>query len=601
MAINNFTGSSNQGGSSQGGNPFAGMLNSAQTGFDPESVLINYNDKFKKAPVAMFRDNLVAQTMSVLIGKNKPNALLIGMAGTGKTKIVEDVARRIANNDPSLPLELSGSTIYELPLSSLVAGAGIVGELEERLEAILEFCIDPKNNAILFIDEIHQLAKTTDTTYTKIAQVLKPALARGDLRTIGATTSQEAKTLMGDPAFNRRFSRIIVDELSREQTVKILEMSVLSFVKHYSNKIYIDTTILEELAIIADSYGNAGNHRPDNAITLLDRACGNAVVERKAKEVQFANDPKLLQTLKSQPIAITSDLLHKTALIIATGHAKQNKVDIDVLKEKLEKIKGQDEAVNALVSQIARRERGLFPMEKPLAMLFAGPSGVGKTEVVKILSQYMTEMKPIILNMTEYHSSASINRIIGSPMGYIGSDSNKEFPFDKLDTNPYQVILLDEFEKADKAVQRLFMGALDEGFITMAQGNTIDFSKAIIIATTNAGHSAGKSVSIGINTGSNKSKNSNIIDLSRWFDTELLNRFTETVTFNAIEKDTYIEILKDIYEKEMARIKAFNRRITMPDTLSDADAKEIADKTYAKSFGARPAYKAVQAYIEDNA
>ena len=317
MAINNFTGSSNQRGSSQGGNPFAGMLNSVQTGFDPESVLINYNDKFKKAPVAMFRDSLVAQTMSVLIGKNKPNALLIGMAGTGKTKIVEDVARRIANNDPSLPLELSGSTIYELPLSSLVAGAGIVGELEERLEAILEFCIDPKNNAILFIDEIHQLAKTTDTTYTKIAQVLKPALARGDLRTIGATTSQEAKTLMGDPAFNRRFSRIIVDELSREQTVKILEMSVLGFVKHYSNKIYIDTTILEEVAIIADSYGNAGNHRPDNAITLLDRACGNAVVERKAKRSKAFTDFKVTtycdhKRLASQDCAHHSNRSRKT-------------------------------------------------------------------------------------------------------------------------------------------------------------------------------------------------------------------------------------------------------------------------------------------------
>lgn len=594
MGMSNFTNSANANNLPLQ-NPFA-LSNSS----DATQYLINYNDKFAQTGKAMFRDAVVSQTMAVMLGKNKPNALLVGQAGVGKTKIVEDIAYRLATKDASVPDKLLGNVIYELPLSNIVAGSGIVGELEEKIKSVIDFISDSSNHAILFIDEIHQLV-SGNQTYDKIAQILKPALARGEMRVIGATTLQEATNLAADPAFNRRFSRVIVDELTNKQTIKILEASTGSYVQHYNNKVAIDKAVLPMVVEIANQYGAAGNHRPDTAITLLDRACGDAIIARKTQEIAAANDPTLLQAIKATPfVAITAKQLKRTAITLMTGHAKKDALDQDEMLQKLEAIKGQDDIIKQIVNRLARDDKALYPRTKPLTFLFAGSSGVGKTEVTKIIAEELTGTKPITLNMPEFHSSASINRIIGAPAGYVGSDSHAELPFDVLESNPYQVILLDEFEKADSSVQTLFMGAFDEGYIKTANGRLVDFSKAIIIVTTNASHTTEKSIHIGFNVTNTNNRCQTITDLAKWFPPELLNRFSMILTFHNISKDDYRNILADTYKRDITRIK-INHRLTLPDKLDDSTLDMLTETTYIPEFGARPAKRAIRNYIEENA
>ena len=588
----------------------AGSAPIATTGQQPanndsaaEELLINYNEKFKSAGPTLFRDQIVYQTCGVLIGKNKPNCVLVGPAGTGKTKIVEDLAWRLVTDDPILPDKLRGSVIYELPLSNIVAGSSLVGQMEQKLKSVMEF-LQEDVKRILFIDEIHQLCGDQQT-YGKIAQIIKPYLARGEIRVIGATTSQEAGLLTYDPALNRRFSRILVDEFTRQQTIEVLKSMKMKFFEHYDRKPLIDDSLLETVVRLADQYAPAGSHRPDNAITLLDRAIGEAMVNYKIMLRNAQTNPTALQALQAiQHIPITVESVKRTAIRLMTGNAKKNDFDIARMQAALQPIKGQDEAVEKILKQLKKHDMALFPTNKPLTLLLAGMSGVGKTEITKIVAEELTGVKPIILNMTEYHDSACINRIIGAPAGYVGSDSNAELPFDCLEANPYQIILLDEFEKADKSVQRLFMSAFDEGYIKTNRGKLVDFSKSIIIATTNAGHTNDKKRSLGFGTNDDTkvaTVQETVKTLSRYFDTELLNRFKEIITFKAMTKAIYREIIQNLYESEKARLKTDKPRLVLPDAISDDEMDEIVAKTYVPEFGARPAAKAVEAYIEDHA
>lgn len=606
MGINNFTGNggnppigNNGAPPGMGGSPISGGSTHGFGSVDPLELVINYNDKFKNGSPALFRDELIQQTMAVLIGKDKPNALLVGPAGVGKTKIPEHLAMMLANDDPILPDKLRGYTIYELPLSNIVSGSSFVGQVEEKIKAVIDFMSDPQNKTILFIDEIHQLVGDSQT-YEKIAQILKPALARGDLRVIGATTTQEVTNLADDPAFNRRFSRLIVDELTREQTTQILLNAKMGFFTHYGNKVVIPDNLMPLVVDIADQYSSAGSHRPDNALTLLDRTIGDVVVNQKIIMQKAQNDPVLLAALKANPlITITKNHLRKTAIALMTGHSKKETLDIQSLTDRLSVIKGQDDIITDLITILKRDDRKLFPRTKPLTMLFAGTSGVGKTEVTKIIAAEMTGVKPITLNMGEYHDSASINRIIGAPAGYVGYDGHGELPFDALESNPYQIILLDEFEKCSKAVQRLFMSAFDEGYIKTSKGKIIDFSKSIIIATTNAAHK-GESKSLGfVAQSNNKSLKSTVGDLSNWFDVELLNRFNRIFTFHELSVDIYREIVVNKYRTEVARIRSTGRRISLPDDIPDDELDKLIKDTYVPAFGARPAANAVQEYIEN--
>ena len=596
----NSGGGTGSGGTSGGGIPamaFTGFGDGEE--FNPEDYLINYNEQFKNEPPILFRDAVIQQTLSCLIGKFKPNALLIGPAGVGKTKIVEDIARRIANNDILIPAKLQDYTIWELPLSNIVSGSGLVGEVERKTKDIIKFASDPNNKVILFIDEIHMLIGQSKT-YEQIAQIMKPALARGNMKVIGATTSQEAQNLMDDPAFNRRFTRLIVDEFSVEQTEVILNNMATSMFDHYDHKIAINPALIKEVVKVADEYRTMGSHRPDNAITLLDRAMSTAYIQRKVMEVQAQNDPQMQAALAAMPtMSLSKSQLKLTAMKLMTGNNEKVIVDVKEMKDKLNVIKGQDEAITYLVDAIERDNLSLFQRTKPLTILFAGNSGVGKTEVVKIVANYITGVKPIILNMTEYQDNSTINRIIGSPAGFVGYDSKVELPFDILESNPYQIILLDEFEKAHRSVQRLFMSAFDEGYIKTARGKIIDFTKSIIIATTNAGHTT-KSDPIGFIEDDDVQSDASVSDLSRFFDVELLNRFTKVINFNPITRKLFTEIAADTYKRNVQTIKDKHPSFTfLADEMDDATLEKFTKDNFVKEYGARPIKAAIQKYIED--
>lgn len=616
MPLGNLTGNTNPNNNGGGTPPSAPIMvppfSSSNDGNPALELLVNLNDECKNSGTILFRDNVIRQTLSTLICKNKPNALLIGAAGVGKTKIVEDIAYRLANDDPLVPDKLKGFTVYELPISNIMSGSSLVGQLEQKTKDVIDFASDPKNKVILFIDELHQIVGGghNNDHYQKIAQILKPALARGSFHCIGATTLQESTNLFEDPAFNRRFSRIIVDELTQAQTTAVLQHSLIGYLNHYENKFTISDAALEAIVPIADQYVSIGSHRPDNALTLLDRAIANELLARKIKEAELTSklsdpDPTIVQAAQQALVAlnsmayvnITESKIRNTAIRMMKGNAEQEAIDFDILRQNLTHIKGQDDVIDKILKVIRNHDRGLFPTKKPATFLFAGTSGVGKTEITKIIAKTITGKKPIILNMTEYSHSSAISNIIGSNIGLVGSDSKAELPFDCLESNPYQIILLDEFEKAHKEVQRLFMRVFDEGLLQTNRGTTIDFSKAIVIATTNAAHKEVKK-SLGFGEKRSSHKSTEIEELKRWFDTELINRFEHIISFNTISVDTYIDIIKDIYASESARIAKMSHSFNLKPEIDDADLQKMRDE-YIEDFGARPAFNIVREYIEN--
>lgn len=606
MGLSNFTPTDIGGGSNSGSGgpsiPLSSLLNPTLTGgSDINDMLINYNETYKSTTPALFRDEIVTQTMSIISSSRKPNALLVGPAGVGKTAIVEEIARRIANKEASVPPQLANTTIYELPIATLVAGAGVVGDLENRITEIIKFAQDANNDALLFIDEIHLIADSNNTTYAKIAQILKPAMARGYIRVIAATTMGEAKKLDDDPAFKRRFSSVIVDELTREQTREILDIVLPGMLTHYQNKVTVTPDVLDEIVMTADRLMSTG-HRPDTAITLLDRALSHSVISHHAaiQEALASGNTTSAQMLQQiTHIPLTAKRLNTIAMLLVTGQSQPPHLDVTALQTELSRLRGQEEVLPRIVDALRRRELNIFPSTRPTSWLFAGASGVGKSETATIISSMVTGQKPIILNMAEYHDSASINRIIGSPTGYVGSDSAKERPFDTLASNPYRVIVLDEFEKADMSVQRLFLSALDTGEIQMANGPAVDLSRCIVIATTNAGRQklSGSQMGFGDHKHS-VSKQSLTKELQKSFDAELLGRFDDLIAFMPLGADDYAQILRDEYDRQVKRICAERPDLSF-DAIDDDTIARLVDETWLVDQGARPAIRAIRALIED--
>ena len=606
MGLSNFTPTDIGGGSNSGSGgpsiPLSSLLNPTLTGgSDINDMLINYNETYKSATPALFRDEIVTQTMSIISSSRKPNALLVGPAGVGKTAIVEEIARRIANKEASVPPQLANTTIYELPIATLVAGAGVVGDLENRITEIIKFAQDANNDALLFIDEIHLIADSNNITYAKIAQILKPAMARGYIRVIAATTMSEAKKLDDDPAFKRRFSSVIVDELTREQTRQILDIVLPGMLTHYQNKVTVAPDVLDEIVMTADRLMSTG-HRPDTAITLLDRALSHSVISHHAaiQEALASGNTTSAQMLQQiTHIPLTAKRLNTIAMLLVTGQSQPPHLDVTALQTELSRLRGQEEVLPRIVDALRRRGLNIFPQTRPTSWLFAGASGVGKSETATIISSMVTGQKPIILNMAEYHDSASINRIIGSPTGYVGSDSAKERPFDTLASNPYRVIVLDEFEKADMSVQRLFLSALDTGEIQMANGPAVDLSRCIVIATTNAGRQklSGSQMGFGDHKHS-VSKQSLTKELQKSFDAELLGRFDDLIAFMPLGADDYAQILRDEYDRQIKRICAERPDLSF-DPIDDDTINRLVDETWLVDQGARPAIRAIRALIED--
>lgn len=565
-----------------------GLMNQPEN-TDSQTILENLNKK-DHTP-ALYRDSIIDQLMTVLIGESHPNALLVGPAGTGKTKIVEELAHRIEVKDASVPELLHGYTIYSLQISDIVAGSNMVGELEEKVRELIDFLSDKGNRAILFLDEFHMLFK--EHMYEKIAQILKPALSRGSIRVIGATTTQEVKTIDTDPAFKRRFTKVIVDELSKDQTLEIVNTYVQKLTDHYKMPINYDVDLGRNVVDIADEYCSNDSHRPDNAVTLIDRAVANAVIEK----YKLMNDPDLnIQNMgrSINGINLSKRGIIRTALKIATGHNEPRDFSEEELRSELEYIKGQDDILEQIIKILKLRNMHVRPMSRPLTFLFTGPSGVGKTEVTNIIARYCTDEKPIKLNMAEFYSEASINRLIGAPAGYVGYDSNAEMPFDILDTNPYQVIELNEFDQAHKSVQDLFMNVFEKGYLKNNNGKIIDFSKSIIIATTNAGR-----MDTGSPIGLNRKKHSvSVSELSEHFKLALINRFDHKLTFHEITRELYEDIMKDTYRKEVQMIKRLKPGAPLDDEISDPALKTLCEESFDVRFGARPIQTTICNYID---
>lgn len=619
MGMNNFTtqdpndpngGNANGNGGAPGipGMAPPSMGGASKPGADIDELLINYNERFKNADPTLFRDGLITQTISVLIGKDKPNPLLVGSAGVGKTKIVEDIARRIAVGDPLIPDPLKKSTIYELPLSNLMAGAGIVGELEQRLTGLVDYVCDPDNDAVLFIDEIHQILDTKESTYKKVAQILKPALARGDMRVIGATTSQEGRSFDDDPAFQRRFSRLIVDEITRSQTVEVLKTVRGSYLRHYRNKVSITDAVLEDVAAIADQNSRADQHRPDNALTLMDRTMADVIVAHTAAlaHAHHAGDQATVQALQAiSTLPVTEKKLSSVASQLMTGMATRPGFNEARVRAGMQRLQGQDEVSESVVEMLRRDHLAVFPRTKPISWMFAGPSGVGKTEMAKIIAEELTGQAPIILNMGEYSDKHDSSKILGSPPGYVGSDSNQEKPLDALESNPHRVIVLDEMEKADHTIQSLFLSGLDEGYLRTAAGKVIDLSKAVIIATTNAARDSLTRPRTGFQTAAaltaRLTHQELVTALKAEFKPEFLGRFTDILAFNKLGREVYREILVSSYQRERARILAELPRkgAMIPVDIDEETLNSAVIDTYLPEQGARPAEQTARRLIED--
>lgn len=569
---------------------------------DLEDLLVNYNEKFSGSVPAKFRDGLIDQAMSVLISYAKPNALLVGPAGVGKTRIVEDIARRLADDDPSVPRALKGFTIYELEFASISAGAGIVGQVEQRIQAIVDFIKDPANKAILFLDEAHQLFAS------KLSQPFKPAMARGDFRMIASTTANEARTINDDPAMARRFSRLIVDELSVEQTMEVLQDTRASMSTHYGHKVSVSDAVLDELLTVAEDLMPAHMHRPDRQLTLLDRSMADRIVRqhRMIQDAQAIGDQSLASMLSSMttyPLLIKQ--VREVAEKMRRGTATAHRSDVTQLKTALQDaLVGQDAVIDQVTDALSRKALSLFKDPRPTSWLFAGSSGTGKTETVRILAEQMTGREPIILNMSEYTHASAETKILGSPPGYIGSDSQREKPFDTLESDPHRVILLDEFEKAHRDIQRLFLSVLDTGTLTDASGTVIDFSKAIVVATTNAGREvSGDRPQIGFapSAPSALSDESLTKALAEHFDKELLGRFQLRMAFESIDRGLFREICAAHFVRLRAQIAEHNPSAAagLPVALDDAALDELAQTSFVAALGARPARAAVQRWIED--
>ena len=564
--------------------------------------LINLTQKARdgKLQKALFRDNETLALIKTLSRKKKSNALLQGDAGVGKTQLVENLAIMMANKEP-LVIDMIGEyEIYELPLSNLVAGKGIVGQLEQAVKEIIEFL--ESQQAIVFIDEIHMLFDNRDTqTYSKIAQLLKPALAR-NLKTIGATTTSEGTNILKDPAINRRFSTINVPELSIEQTSQILEMLMPDYEKHH-NVVVPDSNkaeIIEAIITQSELYKKPNNHRPDTAITLMDTAFAET-------RMRF-NQLQTPQGMTAPAHVVTTTDIKKSAisqfqLVEVTPDVIQN------LKTQLDaNIIGQSTIKQTIVDTFARQSLGLVRQKRPNVFLFAGPTGTGKTQIAREIAKSLfgTDESLIYINMSEYSSHGDLNAIVGSPAGFVGSDDNTELPLQPLNNNPFSIVLLDEFEKAHPDVQQFFMQAFDYGKIKLKRRNEeIDTSRAVFILTTNAGAQDFNKKTIGFGATQTLSATETSTILEQNFKPELLNRMTHKLVFESISKDDYTKILAVKYNKIVAEaselhpeyvLSPMNLDINNPDDM--ALLKPIADLSYNPNENGRPAEKTIQQYIE---
>ena len=580
------------------------------------------------------RDKEIERVIQILNRRTKNNPCLIGEPGVGKTAIAEGIAQRLA--DGNVPAMLQGKELYLLDMTSLVAGTQFRGQFESRVKGLLDD-VRKVGNAILFIDEVHSLVGAGDAEGSmNAANILKPALSRGEIQVIGATTFDEyRKHIEKDAALERRFQPVTVDQPTIEQTVEILK----GIKKYYEDfhRVIVTDDIARRAVLYSERYVN-DRFLPDKAIDLLDEACScanlrNKVLaqydeynrqigvyqhvidseEQKEKDIDYEklaeNKAKVLQ-LQSQADSIKQEALGQKVTdedlakvielwtgIPASKIQESELQRVAGLEEALKKrIIGQDEAVR-LVSAAVRRSRvQISKKRRPASFIFVGPTGVGKTELVKALSEELFDQQnPLIrLDMSEFMEKHSVARIIGAPPGYVGYDEAGQLT-EKVRRRPYSVVLFDEIEKAHPDVMNILLQILDEGKITDAQGRVVSFESTVIVMTSNCG-SEQRSASLGFNkTPSDIARERVMQSLSEFLRPEFLGRVDEIVIFNQLTEEDFVKIAA-LMLGELKEPLA-DKGITL--VWEDEALRLLAHKAHGKQGGARDLRRLIRKEVED--
>ena len=586
-----------------------------------------------KLDAVIGRDKEIARVIQILSRRTKNNPCLIGEPGVGKTAIAEGIALRIHSGN--VPMHLKNKQVYLLDLTSLVAGTQFRGQFESRVKGLIAE-VKQEGNIILFIDEVHNLVGAGNSEGSmNAANILKPALSRGEIQVIGATTFEEyRKYIEKDSALERRFQPVTVNEPTIDETVEVLN-GIAKYYESY-HRVHISPEMIRLCAVLAERY-ITDRFLPDKAIDLLDESCActnlrspeieaydtlmqkKEELEQKEKALEDEteiNYEELAQVKgerirldasieeaakKLDDVQVTSDDLSKVIElwtgIPAHKIAETEFTKLANLEDRLKShIIGQDEAVDLLAKAIKRTRVQLSPRRRPASFIFVGPTGVGKTELVKVLAEELFDSnEPLIrLDMTEFMEKHSVARMIGSPPGYVGYDEAGQLT-EKGRRRPYSVILFDEIEKAHPDVMNILMQILDEGKIDDAQGRTVSFENTVICMTSNAG-STDKSIGVGFNrTDTEISKEKAMKGLREFLRPEFISRIDEIVVFRNLEKKDF-EKIASLMLDEMKQ-PLLEKNITMQ--YDDAALAAIAEDSYGKPYGARDIRRAIRQTVED--
>ncbi|MCL5675974.1 MAG: ATP-dependent Clp protease ATP-binding subunit [Patescibacteria group bacterium] len=531
--------------------------------------------KFGQLDEVVGRETEVEQSVRILSRRTKSNVVLLGEAGVGKTAIVEGLAQKIVKGD--IPPILKDVRILSLNLTAVLAGTEYQGELEKRLNSLLEE-IKQSGNVVLFVDELHMLIGAGGMTGSmSAANILKPALARGEIHAIGATTPTEYRQYIErDPALSRRFEPVYVAEPNTEQAIKILTSVAKKLAGHY--QVNIDDKAVSAAVKLSSRY-ITDRYLPDKAIDLLDEAASEAKIKNRA-QVSLEDIEHIVAQRTGIPVNRLS-VEEAEKLLNLDGQLK-------------EYIVGQDQAIIAVANVIKRARTGLKDPKRPIgSFLLLGPTGVGKTELAKTLAKvvYGSEAAMIRLDMSEFNEAHTADRLVGAPPGYVGYEEGGQLT-NPVRTRPYSLILLDEIEKAHPKVFDVFLQVLEDGRLTDAQGHTVDFKNTIIMMTSNI------SVTeyVDPNEQDEKKRRDQIMSaLSGSFRPEFLNRIDEIILMNPLNQEAIIKIaqiqLKQIEDRLQEQGVHFSLN---PEALA-----KLAKAAYSPEYGARPLKRLVQQKIED--
>ena len=645
--LNNFRPSNNtpptpptQSGGGYGGNGGYGSQNRGSSQTPPpsqekgllEEFGINVTEIARRGDIdpVIGRDDEIIRVIEILNRRTKNNPVLIGEPGVGKTAVVEGLAQKIVDGD--VPHKLQGKQVIRLDVVSLVQGTGIRGQFEERMQKLMEE-IRKREDIILFIDEIHGIvgAGSAGDGNMDAGNILKPALARGELQLVGATTLNEYRIIEKDAALERRMQPVKVDEPTVEETITILK-GIQKKYEDYHHVQYTDAAI-EAAATLSNRYIQ-DRFLPDKAIDLLDEAGSKMnltlnfvdpkVIDQRLIEAEnlksqatreedfekaayfrdqiakYKEMQKKKVTDQDTPIISEKTIEHiieqKTNIPVGDLKEKEQSQLIHLAEDLKSHVIGQDDAVYKIAKAIRRNRVGLGTPNRPIgSFLFVGPTGVGKTELSKQLAieLFGSADSMIRFDMSEYMEKHSVAKLVGAPPGYVGYDEAGQLT-EKVRRNPYSLILLDEVEKAHPDVMHMFLQVLDDGRLTDGQGRTVSFKDAIIIMTSNAG--TGKAeASVGFGAAREGRTNSVLGELGNFFSPEFMNRFDGIIEFKALSKDNLLQIVELMLADVNKRLSSNNIHLDVTEKVKE----KLVDLGYDPKMGARPLRRTIQDYIED--